>query len=81
MPAVSACITGLGEIFSLTMHTMTVVATIFGLVPLMIGTGAGSEVMTRMAAPMVRGIVTASLLTMLVLPAIYLLWKRPGLQA
>ena len=56
--------------------TMTVLATIFGLVPLMIGTGTGSEVMTRMAAPMVGGMVTAFVLTMLVLPAIYLLWKR-----
>lgn len=56
--------------------TMTVIATIFGLVPLMIGSGTGSEVMTRMAAPMIGGMVTAFVLTMLVLPAIYLLWKQ-----
>tara|TARA_R110002072_G_scaffold3830_6_gene27337 strand:- start:7347 stop:10448 length:3102 start_codon:yes stop_codon:yes gene_type:complete len=56
--------------------TMTVIATIFGLVPLMVGTGTGSEVMTRMAAPMVGGMVTAFVLTMLVLPAIYLMWKQ-----
>ncbi|MDZ7683651.1 MAG: efflux RND transporter permease subunit [Gammaproteobacteria bacterium] len=54
---------------------MTVLATIAGLIPLMIGTGTGSAVMTRMAAPMVGGMVTAFVLAMLVLPAIFLLWK------
>ncbi len=54
---------------------MTVTATVAGLLPLLFGTGTGSEVMTRMAAPMVGGMVTAFLLTMLVLPAIYFLWK------
>lgn len=60
--------------------TMTVVATICGLVPLMIGTGTGSEVMTRMAAPMVGGMITSFVLTMLVLPAIFMLWKQRTLE-
>ncbi len=59
---------------------MTVIATICGLVPLMIGTGTGSEVMTRMAAPMVGGMITSFVLTMLVLPAIFLLWKQQSLK-
>lgn len=52
---------------------MTVVSTIAGLIPLMLATGTGSEVMTRMAAPMVGGMVTAFLLTMYVLPVLFLL--------
>jgi Cu(I)/Ag(I) efflux system membrane protein CusA/SilA len=55
--------------------TMTAVATIAGLLPILYGSGTGSEVMSRIAAPMVGGMVTAVLLTMLVLPAIYLLWR------
>ena len=42
----------------------------------MIGTGTGSEVMQRIAAPMVGGMITAPLLSLFVIPAIYLLWKR-----
>jgi Cu(I)/Ag(I) efflux system membrane protein CusA/SilA len=59
---------------------MTVIATIAGLMPLMLGTGTGSEVMTRMAAPMVGGMVTAFVLTMLVLPAVFLLWKSASIN-
>ncbi|MFT7305901.1 MAG: Cu(I)/Ag(I) efflux system membrane protein CusA/SilA [Candidatus Azotimanducaceae bacterium] len=55
---------------------MTVLATIVGLLPLLTATGTGAEVMTRMAAPMVGGMVTAFLLTMLVLPAVFLVVKR-----
>ncbi len=55
---------------------MTVVATIAGLLPLLFSSGTGSEVMSRMAAPMVGGMVSAFVLTMLVLPAVFLLWKR-----
>ena len=55
---------------------MTVSATIAGLLPIMLGGGTGSEVMRRIAAPMVGGMVSATVLTLVVLPAIYLLWKR-----
>ncbi|XOV86870.1 MAG: efflux RND transporter permease subunit [Pseudomonadota bacterium] len=54
---------------------MTVLATIIGLLPLMFSTGTGAEVMTRMATPMVGGMISAFVLTMLVLPAVFLLWK------
>ena len=56
--------------------TMTAAAIIVGLLPILYGTGTGSEVMSRIAAPMVGGMVSAVTLTLLVLPAIYLLWKR-----
>jgi Cu(I)/Ag(I) efflux system membrane protein CusA/SilA len=55
---------------------MTAAAIIIGLLPILYGTGTGAEVMSRIAAPMVGGMVSAVLLTLLVLPAIYLLWKK-----
>ncbi len=55
---------------------MTVAATIGGLLPIMLGGGTGSEVMRRIAAPMVGGMVSATLLTLVVIPATFLLWKR-----
>lgn len=55
---------------------MTAIATIVGLIPVMYGTGTGSEVMSRIAAPMVGGMITAVLLTLFVLPALYYLWLR-----
>lgn len=55
---------------------MTVAVIIAGLLPIMLGTGTGSEVMRRIAAPMVGGMVSATVLTLLVIPALYLLWKR-----
>jgi len=54
---------------------MTVSAIIAGLLPIMFATGTGSEVMRRIAAPMVGGMVSATLLTLVVIPAAYLLWK------
>jgi Cu(I)/Ag(I) efflux system membrane protein CusA/SilA len=54
---------------------MTVTAAFMGLMPIMWSTGAGSDVMKRVAAPMVGGLVTSFLLELLVYPAIYLLWK------
>ncbi len=50
---------------------MTVISTIAGLIPIMIGTGTGSEVMKRIAAPMVGGMVSATLLNLIVLPALF----------
>ena len=55
---------------------MTVSATIAGLIPILYGTGTGAEVMQRIAAPMLGGMVSAIFLTLLVLPAVYLIWKK-----
>jgi Cu(I)/Ag(I) efflux system membrane protein CusA/SilA len=55
---------------------MTVAAIIAGLLPIMLGGGTGSEVMRRIAAPMVGGMVSATVLTLVVIPAVFLLWKR-----
>jgi len=54
---------------------MTVIATIAGLLPIMFGTGTGSEVMRRIAAPMVGGMTSATVLTLLVIPAAFLIWQ------
>jgi Cu(I)/Ag(I) efflux system membrane protein CusA/SilA len=54
---------------------MTVTAAFMGLMPIMWSVGAGSDVMKRVAAPMVGGLATSFLLELLVYPAIYLLWK------
>jgi len=54
---------------------MTVAAIIAGLLPIMLGGGTGSEVMRRIAAPMVGGMVSATLLTLIVIPALFLLWR------
>jgi Cu(I)/Ag(I) efflux system membrane protein CusA/SilA len=59
---------------------MTVAVIIAGLLPIMFGSGAGSEVMQRIAAPMVGGMVTAPLLSMFVVPAVYLLMRRRPLR-
>jgi Cu(I)/Ag(I) efflux system membrane protein CusA/SilA len=55
---------------------MTVATIIAGLLPIMLGSGTGSEVMRRIAAPMVGGMISVTLLTMSVIPAIFLLWQR-----
>jgi len=59
---------------------MTVIATIAGLLPIMLGTGTGSEVMRRIAAPMVGGMTSATVLTLLVVPAAFLIWQRWAIQ-
>ena len=55
---------------------MTVAAIIAGLLPIMLGGGTGSEVMRRIAAPMVGGMISATILTLALIPAIFLLWQR-----
>jgi len=60
---------------------MTVAVIIAGLLPIMFGSGTGSEVMRRIASPMVGGMITAPLLSMFVLPAAYLLLRRPRAAA
>jgi Cu(I)/Ag(I) efflux system membrane protein CusA/SilA len=54
---------------------MTVVAIMAGLLPIMWGTGTGSEVMSRIAAPMVGGMISSTVLTLVVIPALYALVK------
>jgi Cu(I)/Ag(I) efflux system membrane protein CusA/SilA len=66
-----------GAVLRVRPKTMTVAVIIAGLIPVMYGAGAGSEVMQRIAAPMVGGMVTAPLLSMFVIPAAYLLLHRP----
>ena len=58
---------------------MTVAATIGGLLPILLGSGTGSEVMSRIAAPMVGGMLSALLLVLLVLPVVYYLWRSAQL--
>jgi Cu(I)/Ag(I) efflux system membrane protein CusA/SilA len=65
-----------GAVLRVRPKAMTVAVIIAGLVPIMVGSGTGSEVMQRIAAPMVGGMITAPLLSMFVIPAIYLLLRR-----
>lgn len=58
---------------------MTVAVIITGLLPIMFGTGTGSEVMQRIAAPMVGGMISAPLLSMLVIPVAYRLLRQRSL--
>ncbi len=59
---------------------MTAMAIIVGLLPILYGSGTGSEVMSRIAAPMVGGMVSALVLTLLVLPAVYYLWRKRSIS-
>ncbi len=70
-----------GAVMRVRPKAMTVAVIIAGLVPIMIGSGTGSDVMQRIAAPMIGGMITAPLLSLLVIPAIYLIWKRRGLTS
>ena len=65
-----------GALLRVRPKAMTVAVILAGLLPLLIGTGTGSEVMSRIAAPMIGGMLTAPLLSMLVIPAAYLLLRR-----
>jgi Cu(I)/Ag(I) efflux system membrane protein CusA/SilA len=70
-----------GAVLRVRPKAMTVAVIIAGLVPIMLGTGTGSEVMKRIAAPMVGGMITAPLLSMFVVPAVYLLLRRRRMRA
>ena len=59
---------------------MTAAAIIAGLLPILYGTGTGSEVMSRIAAPMVGGMLSAVFLTLLVVPAVYFIWRKQSLK-
>ncbi len=62
-----------GAVLRVRPKAMTVAVIIAGLLPLFVGTGTGSEVMQRIAAPMIGGMISAPVLSMIVLPAAYLL--------
>jgi Cu(I)/Ag(I) efflux system membrane protein CusA/SilA len=66
-----------GAVLRVRPKAMTVAVILAGLLPIMLGTGTGSEVMQRIAAPMVGGMITAPLLSMFVIPAAYYLMCRP----
>ncbi len=55
---------------------MTVATTTIGLLPIMFGTETGTRIMKRIAAPMVGGLISSTILTLVILPAVYLIWKR-----
>ncbi|MBF0259008.1 MAG: efflux RND transporter permease subunit [Desulfamplus sp.] len=55
---------------------MTVATTVIGLLPVMWGSETGSEVMKRIAAPMVGGLISSTILTLIIIPAVYLTWKK-----
>lgn len=59
---------------------MTAAVIIIGLLPIMFGSGTGSEVMRRVAAPMVGGMITAPIVSMFVIPLLYLWWKGRSLN-
>ena len=66
-----------GALLRVRPKAMTVAVILAGLFPILVGTGTGSEVMSRIAAPMIGGMITAPLLSMLILPAAYLMLRRP----
>jgi Cu(I)/Ag(I) efflux system membrane protein CusA/SilA len=69
-----------GAVLRVRPKAMTVAVILAGLFPILWGTGTGSEVMQRIAAPMVGGMITAPLLSMFVIPAVYLLIRRPRVR-
>ncbi|MTW21164.1 efflux RND transporter permease subunit [Allochromatium palmeri] len=70
-----------GAVLRIRPKAMTVTTIFAGLLPIMLLGGVGSEVMRPIAAPMVGGMITAPLLSLFVIPAIYLLWQRGALRA
>ncbi|MGH8450106.1 efflux RND transporter permease subunit, partial [Pseudomonas sp.] len=66
-----------GAVLRVRPKAMTVAVIIAGLLPILLGTGTGSEVMSRIAAPMIGGMLTAPLLSLFVIPAAYYLMRRP----
>ena len=70
-----------GALLRLRPKLMTVITIIVGLLPIMWGSGTGSEVMRRIAAPMVGGMISATVLTLLIIPSLYLIvngWRLPA---
>jgi Cu(I)/Ag(I) efflux system membrane protein CusA/SilA len=69
-----------GAVLRVRPKAMTVAVILAGLFPILVGTGTGSEAMSRIAAPMVGGMLTAPLLSLFVLPAAYVLLRQRGLK-
>ena len=76
-----AAAVGEGAVERLRPVMMTVTAITAGLAPILWGEGTGADVMKRIAAPMVGGMITATVLTLVVIPAVYFLWRSQGLQS
>ncbi len=66
-----------GAVLRVRLKAMTVAVILGRLLPIMFGSGTGSEVMQQIAAPMIGGMITALLLSMFVIPSVYLLLRRP----
>jgi len=64
-----------GAVMRVRPKAMTAAVIVAGLLPIMMGSGSGSEVMQRIAAPMLGGMITAPLVSMVLIPAFYMLWK------
>jgi len=58
---------------------MTVSVILAGLIPIMFSHGTGADVMKRIAAPMVGGVITSTILELIIYPAIYMIWRSKGL--
>ena len=69
-----------GAVMRVRPKAMTVAVIVAGLIPIFIGEGTGSEVMRRIAAPMIGGMITAPLLSLFVIPVIYIMWKKRSIQ-
>jgi len=65
-----------GALYRIRPIMMAISATFAGLLPVIFSQGTGSQVMRRIAAPMVGGLITATVLTLIIIPAIFYLWKR-----
>lgn len=59
---------------------MTVMSTMLGLLPLMWSLGTGADMMKRIAAPMVGGLITSTVLTLVIIPVVYSVWKERELR-
>ncbi len=81
-PTLSELVTAIehGAVNRVRPKLMTVLAIMLGLVPVLWSHGPGASVMKRIAAPMVGGMVTSTVLTLLVIPVLYFLWRRRGLE-
>lgn len=69
-----------GAVLRVRAVSMTVGTTMVGLMPVMFIKGAGSQVMRRIAAPMIGGLVTSTILTLIIIPVIFAIWKSVGLK-
>ena len=69
-----------GAVYRIRPVTMTIAGSVIGLLPVMLSSGTGSEVTRRIAAPMVGGMLSATVLTLIVFPAVYALVKEWGIR-